>query len=300
MLIGLLTSAVQGLAGGRPGGRSRRGQVLVAARRSRLTNSDSSPATSPTLYRQRGVRAALGALGLRPRPRLLDHPAPLLYWLMVLFVAAFVPPVLAPSFSLYGFGSALRSRPRLPRRRGAPSPTASPGLGLLHAAGWVNSRRSRFWAWPRSRLSSAGGAMVISPDEPVCVVTRITFGRWGLRRDRPLDGCTASGGGGSRAWSRASAFDGRALMIFSSGGTTRPDPVHDAGATWARSTGRSGTTAGCGRGSSGSGTSSEQAVDRTIDTGSRSRCGRRGAREARNVSVGERFGYCEHGKPGAW
>ena len=62
-----------------------------------------------------------------------------LYWLMVLVVAAFVPPVLAPVvLACYGlglgvaFGAALYAQ-----SRSTPTPGASPGLGLLNAASRV-------------------------------------------------------------------------------------------------------------------------------------------------------------------
>jgi hypothetical protein len=62
-----------------------------------------------------------------------------LYWLMVLFVAAFVSPVLAPLVLVfYGLGLGVAVAAALVAQAwSTPSPAASPGLGLLQAAGVV-------------------------------------------------------------------------------------------------------------------------------------------------------------------
>jgi hypothetical protein len=62
-----------------------------------------------------------------------------LYWLMVLFVAAFVSPWLAPVvLACYGLGLGVAFGAALvAQARSTPRPGASPGLGLLHAASRV-------------------------------------------------------------------------------------------------------------------------------------------------------------------
>lgn len=59
-----------------------------------------------------------------------------LYWLTVLFVAAFVSPVLAPVvLAFYGLGLGVAFAAAVVAQTwSTPSPTGSPGLGLLHAA----------------------------------------------------------------------------------------------------------------------------------------------------------------------
>ena len=92
--------------------------------------------TSSTWYRQRGPRAAWALWGFDlglgfSTNRLSSH-----YWLMVLFVVAFVPPVLAPLvFALYGLGLGIAFAAAVvaQTRRVARGP-AAPGLGLLRAA----------------------------------------------------------------------------------------------------------------------------------------------------------------------
>jgi hypothetical protein len=63
-----------------------------------------------------------------------------LYWFMVLFVAAFVSPVLAPlALAFYGLGlcAALAAVVVQKSRKARPVTGGSPGLGLLHAASSV-------------------------------------------------------------------------------------------------------------------------------------------------------------------
>jgi hypothetical protein len=59
-----------------------------------------------------------------------------LYWLLVLFVAAFVSPILAPLvFALYGLGLGVAFMAAvIAQTRRASDGAASPGLGLLQAA----------------------------------------------------------------------------------------------------------------------------------------------------------------------
>jgi hypothetical protein len=57
---------------------------------------------------------------------------------VVLFVAAFVSPLLAPLvLAFYGLGLGVAIAAAVVAQTWGPSPTASPGLGLLRAAGWV-------------------------------------------------------------------------------------------------------------------------------------------------------------------
>jgi len=92
--------------------------------------------TSSAWYRERGDRAAWALWGFDLGLGFSTIRLSSLYWLMVLFVAAFVSPVLAPvAFALYGLGLgiAFASAVFAQTRKVSPG-AASPGLGLLQAA----------------------------------------------------------------------------------------------------------------------------------------------------------------------
>jgi hypothetical protein len=140
VVIGLLAGAVQGLAG--EGVRA----VAVGVAGCLLLLADLGSRTptlrrqtSPTWYRRRGARAAWALWGFDLGLGFSTIRLSSLYWLVVLFVAAFVPPVLAPLvLAFYGLGLGIAFAAAVVAQTwSTPSATASPGLGLLHAAGWV-------------------------------------------------------------------------------------------------------------------------------------------------------------------
>ena len=139
-LVGVLGALVQALAGeGALAVAGRRGRVRVAAGRPgspRPANADASPADQLDVVSKARPSGRLGALGIRPRPRLLDHSSQF--------------PLLAPgavrcrvrlagarSTRLRSLRSWARHRVR-GRSRGADAEgltdAASPGLGLLRVA----------------------------------------------------------------------------------------------------------------------------------------------------------------------
>jgi hypothetical protein len=95
--------------------------------------------TCSTWYRERGAGFAWPLWGFDLGLGFSTIRLSSLYWLMVLFVAAFVSPVLAPIvLAFYGLGLGVAIAAAVVAQTwSAPSPTASPGLGLLRAAGWV-------------------------------------------------------------------------------------------------------------------------------------------------------------------
>jgi hypothetical protein len=95
--------------------------------------------TCSTWYREEGKQSVWALWGFDLGLGFSTIRLSSLYWLMVLFVAAFVPPALAPVvLACYGlglgvaFGAALYAQ-----ARSTPTPGASPGLGLLNAASRV-------------------------------------------------------------------------------------------------------------------------------------------------------------------
>jgi hypothetical protein len=92
--------------------------------------------TCATWYRDRGARSVWGYWGFDLGLGFSTIRLSSLYWLMVLVVAAFVSPVLAPLvLAFYGLGLGVAFAAALIAQAwSAPSATASPGLGLLHAA----------------------------------------------------------------------------------------------------------------------------------------------------------------------
>ena len=92
--------------------------------------------TSSTWYRKRGPRAVWPLWGFDLGLGFTTIRLSSLYWLLVLFVAAFVSPVLAPLvFGLYGLGLGLAfaGAVAVQLRRASPG-ASSPGLGLLRVA----------------------------------------------------------------------------------------------------------------------------------------------------------------------
>jgi hypothetical protein len=94
--------------------------------------------TCSTWYRDRGAGKAWALWGFDLGLGFSTIRLSSLYWLAVLFVAAFVSPVLAPLvLAFYGLGLGVAfAAAVLAQMRSAPS-SASPGLGLLYAAGRV-------------------------------------------------------------------------------------------------------------------------------------------------------------------
>ena len=95
--------------------------------------------TCSTWYRERGPGTAWPLWGFDLGLGFSTIRLSSLYWLMVLFVAAFVSPVLAPfALAFYGLGlGAAFAAAVIAQAWSRPSATASPGLGLLRAAAWV-------------------------------------------------------------------------------------------------------------------------------------------------------------------
>ena len=91
--------------------------------------------TCSTWYRDRGAGRAWAMWGFDLGLGFSTIRLSSLYWLMVLFVAAFVSPGLAPLvLAFYGLGLGVAfGAAVLAQSRSAPSVT-SPGLGLVHAA----------------------------------------------------------------------------------------------------------------------------------------------------------------------
>jgi hypothetical protein len=95
--------------------------------------------TGSTWYRKRGPRAAWLLWGIDLGLGFSTIRLSSLYWLMVLFVAAFVSPASAPlAFAFYGLGLGVAfAAAVIAQTRRVSSGTGSPGLGLLRAAGSV-------------------------------------------------------------------------------------------------------------------------------------------------------------------
>jgi hypothetical protein len=92
--------------------------------------------TCSTWYRERGAAFAWPLWGFDLGLGFSTIRLSSLYWLMVLFVAAFVSPLLAPLvLAFYGLGLGVAVAAAVVAQAWSPaSPTGSPGLGLLHAA----------------------------------------------------------------------------------------------------------------------------------------------------------------------
>jgi len=137
-VIGLLGGAAQALAG------ERTLAVAVGAAGCLLLLADLRMRT-PTLkrqtcstwYRERGAGTAWALWGFDLGLGFSTIRLSSLYWLMVLFVAAFVPPAFAPLvLAFYGLGLGVALAGAVVAQKQSTS-TMSPGLGLLHAAARV-------------------------------------------------------------------------------------------------------------------------------------------------------------------
>ena len=138
-LIGLLGGAAQALAG------ERTLAVAVGAAGCLLLLADLRMRT-PTLrrqtcstwYRERGAGTAWTLWGFDLGLGFSTIRLSSLYWLVVLFVVAFVPPVFAPLvLAFYGLGLGVALAGAVVAQTRSASSATSPGLGLLHAAGRV-------------------------------------------------------------------------------------------------------------------------------------------------------------------
>jgi hypothetical protein len=139
-LIGLLAAGFQGLAGEdvRAGVVGVAGCLLLVIDLGLRTPSLRRQ-TCSTWYRERGPAFAWPLWGFDLGLGFSTIRLSSLYWLMVLFVAAFVSPVFAPLvLAFYGLGLGVAVATAVVAQAWSPpSPSASPGLGLLQAAAWV-------------------------------------------------------------------------------------------------------------------------------------------------------------------
>ena len=138
-LIGLLGGAAQSLAGERTlaVGVSAAGCVLLLADL-RMRTPTLRRQTCSTWYRERGAGTAWALWGFDLGLGFSTIRLSSLYWLMVLFVAAFVSPVFAPLvFAFYGLGLGVALAGAVVAQSRIASSATSPGLGLLRAAGGV-------------------------------------------------------------------------------------------------------------------------------------------------------------------
>ena len=139
-LIGVLGWALQSLAGERTlalvVGAAGCGLLLIdVARRTPTLRRQ----TCSTWYRERGSRRAWALWGFDLGLGFSTIRLSSLYWLTALFVAAFVSPLLAPlvlAFYGLGLGAAFAAAVFAQSRSTSPD-HASPGVGLLYAAGRV-------------------------------------------------------------------------------------------------------------------------------------------------------------------
>ena len=137
--IGLLGGAVQAFAGeqtlavavGAAG-------CLLLLADLRMRTPTLQRQTCSTWYRERGAATAWALWGFDLGLGFSTIRLSSLYWLMVLFVAAFVQPVFAPLvLAFYGLGLGVALAGAVVVQKRAASPATSPGLGLLHAAARV-------------------------------------------------------------------------------------------------------------------------------------------------------------------
>jgi uncharacterized protein YacL len=138
-LIGLLGAAVQAFAGRQTlaAAVGAVGCVLLLADL-RMRTPTLRRQTRSTWYRRLGSRTAWALWGFDLGLGFSTIRLSSLYWLMVLFVAAFVPPVLAPFvLAFYGLGLGVAFAGAVVVQSQSASSDTSPGLGLLAAAGRV-------------------------------------------------------------------------------------------------------------------------------------------------------------------
>jgi len=150
-LVGVLGALVQGLAGervlavavGAAGGALLLADLGVLGLRTPTLRRQ----TTSTWYRERGPRAAWALWGIDLGLGFSTIRLSSLYWLLVLFVAAFVSPVLAPLvFALYGLGLGIVFLAAVLAQTRRASPGGSPGLGLLRSARSVQLASDAFLA----------------------------------------------------------------------------------------------------------------------------------------------------------
>jgi hypothetical protein len=138
-LVGLLGGAVQSLADERTlavAVGAAGGLLLLADLRMRTPTLRRQ--TCSTWYRERGAGTAWALWGFDLGLGFSTIRLSSLYWLMVLFVAAFVPPVFAPLvFAFYGLGLGIALAGAVVAQTWSTASETSPGLGLLRAAGSV-------------------------------------------------------------------------------------------------------------------------------------------------------------------
>ena len=138
-LIGLLGGAAQALAGERTLAVAVgvAGCLLLLADL-RMRTPTLRRQTCSTWYRERGAGTAWALWGFDLGLGFSTIRLSSLYWLMVLFVAAFVPPVFAPLvLAFYGLGLGVALAGAVVAQSRSASSATSPGLGLLRAAGRV-------------------------------------------------------------------------------------------------------------------------------------------------------------------
>lgn len=142
-LIGLLGAAAQSLAGERTlalvVGAAGCALLLVDLGMLGLRTPTLRRQTCSTWYRERGARKAWALWGFDLGLGFSTIRLSSLYWLTALFVAAFVSPLLAPLvLACYGLGLGVAFAAAVVAQTRSTSPaSASPGLGLLYAAGRV-------------------------------------------------------------------------------------------------------------------------------------------------------------------
>jgi hypothetical protein len=138
-LIGLLGGAAQALAGERTLAVAvgAAGCVLLLADL-RMRTPTLRRQTCSTWYRELGAGTAWAFWGFDLGLGWSTIRLSSLYWLMVLFVAAFVPPVFAPLvLAFYGLGLGVALAGAVLAQTRSASSAMLPGLGLLRAAGRV-------------------------------------------------------------------------------------------------------------------------------------------------------------------
>jgi len=139
-LIGVLGAGLQSVAGGRPlalvvGGAG----CLLLVVDVGLRTPSLRRQTCSTWYRDIGARKSWALWGFDLGLGFSTIRLSSLYWLTALFVAAFVSPFLAPLvLAFYGLGlTAAFGAAVFAQSRSTSPESASPGVGLLHAAGTV-------------------------------------------------------------------------------------------------------------------------------------------------------------------
>jgi hypothetical protein len=153
--VGLLGGAAQALAGERTlaVGVGAAGCLLLLADL-RMRTPTLRRQTCSTWYRERGAGTAWALWGFDLGLGFSTIRLSSLYWLMVLFVAAFVPPVFAPLvLAFYGLGLGVALAGAVVAQSSERLVRDIARLGLLHAAGRVRLASVAFLGCSRSRSS---------------------------------------------------------------------------------------------------------------------------------------------------